>query len=78
MKRYITPHSRHQHLFVVARAPKDPGPEGLTLEQVYLTKAFETEELAEEEVKRLSAVNGEHWQYVVMLVRLVKGEAETA
>ncbi len=75
MQRFPTPHSRYQHIFVVVRlpAPDKRDREGpLNEDDVYLTKAFLTEDAAQKEADRMNDLNREWSRYSVNVVRLVE------
>jgi len=78
--RYPEQHAHFQHLFVVGRLPKTPGEMEIHRHRpsdFMLTKAFFTEDEAEQESARLNAQNGEYWSYFVRVVRLVpKGRGD--
>lgn len=62
-------------MFVVVRLPKadrrvGEGPPNQG--DITLTKAFATEDAAQEEVDRLNDLNGDHWTYFVEIVRFVE------
>jgi hypothetical protein len=77
--RYLERHARYQHVFVVGRLPKpsvgeETHPQIST--DVMLTKAFSTEDEAEQEAARLNAENGDCWTYFVRVARLVPKGAD--
>lgn len=69
------PNSRFAHVYVVVRLPRRTEPVSdldRAAANVVTTKAFWSADEAEDEVRRLTQLNGGHWLYFVRVARLAE------